>query len=76
MDTSYIKVFSGTSILVKGLEVRLEEHKIKYLIKDKVESARLSGFGALRNAIEVFILNADLEKAQPIVDEYNNEISR
>ena len=75
METEHITVFSGSSILVKGLENRLEENGINVLIKDRVESARLAGFGENRAAIELQILNIDEERAKPIVEAYKKEIN-
>ena len=75
METAHITIFSGSSIIVKGLQNRLEDNHINCIIKDRVESARLGGFGEQRSAIEVLILKTDLEKAQPIVDIYKKEIN-
>lgn len=75
MATEHIKIFSGSSILIKGLEVRLNDDNINYIVKDRVESARLGGFGEHRTAIDLLVLDSDLEKAQPIVDAYNKEIN-
>ncbi|MFT5958404.1 MAG: hypothetical protein ACI8VJ_000142 [Polaribacter sp.] len=75
METAHVTIFSGSSIIVKGLQNRLEEHQINCIIKDRVESARLGGFGEDRSAIELLILKTDIEKAQPIVDLYEKEIN-
>ena len=75
METSHITIFSGSTIIVKGLQNRLEDNHINCIIKDRVESARLGGFGEQRSAIEVLILKTDLEKAQPIIDIYKKEIN-
>jgi hypothetical protein len=75
METAHVTIFSGSSIIVKGLQNRLEDHQINYIIKDRVESARLGGFGEDRSAIELLILKTDIEKAQPIVDIYEKEIN-
>lgn len=75
MTNKHITIFSGSSILVKGLQNRLEEHNISSLIKDRVESARLGGFGEHRTAIELQVLDVDLEKAKPIVATYEKEIN-
>ena len=75
METAHITIFSGSSIIVKGLQNRLEDHHINCIVKDRVESARLGGFGELRSAIELLILKTDVEKAQPIVASYKKEIN-
>lgn len=75
METTHVKIFSGSSILVQGLAHRLTDAKISYLIKDRPESARLGGFGEQRNAVELWVINTEVEKAQPVVDSYQEEIN-
>lgn len=75
METEHITIFSGSSILVKGLQNRLEDNNISVLIKDRAESARLGGYGEFRTSVELQVLNVDIEKAKPIVDAYQKEIN-
>jgi hypothetical protein len=75
METAYVTIFSGSSIIIKGLQNRLEDHQINCIIKDRVESARLGGFGEDRSAIELLILKTDIKKAAPLVDLYKKEIN-
>lgn len=75
MEAAHITIFSGSSIIIKGLQNRLEDNHINCIVKDRVESARLGGFGELRSAIELLILKTDVEKAQPIVASYKKEIN-
>jgi hypothetical protein len=75
MTTAHIKIFSGSSIIVKGLEVRLEESNIGSITKDHINSGTLAGFGSLGRSVELFILNTDLEKAAPIIETYKEEIN-
>ncbi|QNM85722.1 DUF2007 domain-containing protein [Polaribacter pectinis] len=75
MTTEHVKIFSGSSIIVKGLQNLLDDEKIHCLVKDKFESARLAGFGEQMNSVELFVLNVDLEKANLIVDAYQKEIN-
>ncbi|WP_405608540.1 DUF2007 domain-containing protein [Polaribacter sp. Asnod1-A03] len=75
METKHIKIFSGSSILVKGLENLLEDNNIHYLIKDTVESARLAGFGTQINSVELYVLNTDVDKANIFVENYKTEIN-
>ena len=75
MTTAHIKVFSGSSILVKGLAVRLEDNHIGSIVKDHINSGVLGGFGTLDRLVELFILNTDLEKATPILEAYKVEIN-
>lgn len=75
MTTKHIKIFSGSSIIVRGLQNILDDKKITYLIKDSVESARLAGFGAQRNSVELHVLNTDKDAAKIVVDAYRKEIN-
>lgn len=75
MNIEHIKIFSGSFIIVKGLQNLLDDKGIHCIIKDNFESARLGGHIQQLNSVEVFIRNTDKEKAQPIVDAYKAEIN-
>lgn len=65
-----MKVFSGSEVLAIALQERLEEAGIETIKKDNIESARLGGFGATDLAVDVFIDEADFEKANPVVEDF------
>lgn len=75
MTTEHVKIFSGSSIIVKGLQNLFDDDKISYIVKDNFESARLAGFGEQMNSVEVHVLSADEEKAKSIVENYKKEIN-
>jgi len=75
MATEHIKIFTGSSIIVKGLQNLLDDNKIHYIIKDNFESARLGGFGEQMNSVELHVLTADQEKAETIANDYRKEIN-
>tara|TARA_R110001632_G_scaffold6324_1_gene25681 strand:+ start:20383 stop:20613 length:231 start_codon:yes stop_codon:yes gene_type:complete len=75
METTHIKIFSETPIIINRLRSLLEEQNIGSLVKNQFESGRLAGFGAPMNAVDLFILNSDLEKASIIVNDFKKEIS-
>lgn len=75
MSTEFIKIFSGSSILVNRLKNLLEEQNIHSIIKDNINSSTVAGFGPLGNSIELSILNSDIEKAQQIIDNFKDEIN-
>ncbi|WP_166385574.1 MULTISPECIES: DUF2007 domain-containing protein [unclassified Polaribacter] len=75
MSEDYTKVFTDNAILVNRLHFLLNEASIKSRISDRVESARLGGFGVPTNSVELFVLNNDLEKAQSIIDLFKAEIN-
>jgi len=65
-----IKIFSGSEILAKNLQQRIEDAGINTVIKDNIQSARLGGFGNSDLAVEVFIQEVDFGKANPIIEEF------
>lgn len=76
MNTDYIKIFTGTSILVNRLSSLLNNEKIPTIIKDHVNSGNLAGFGALGNSIELFIKEKDKENALEIINHFQEEIAK
>ncbi|MCL7753773.1 DUF2007 domain-containing protein [Polaribacter sp. Z022] len=75
MKDNYTKVLTDTTIIIKGLQTILSEAKIDYKVLDSVESGRLAGFGVPINSVQLYVLNNDLKKAQPIIDSYKEEIN-
>ncbi len=75
MSEDYTKVFTDDSILVNRLQTLLKEVEINSKIRDRVESARLAGFGVPINSIELFVLNTDLEMAKPIIEAFKEKIN-
>ncbi|WGH74051.1 DUF2007 domain-containing protein [Tenacibaculum tangerinum] len=71
----HIKVFSGSQIFVNRLNQLLDQIDIPYLVKDNKEAGRLAGFGTLGNSVDVFIYESDLEKAQPTIANFKQEIA-
>lgn len=75
MTKEHIKIYSGTSVLVNRLNFLLDNANVPSLIKDHVNSSQLAGFGPLGSSIELFIYKSDLEKATPIIEEFQKEIA-
>jgi hypothetical protein len=68
-----IKVFTGTEIQVLLLKGELEANGIPAMIRDDFNSALSAGFfSGSPSSLYLFINEADLEKAQPIIDEVNH----
>ncbi|NVJ88320.1 MAG: DUF2007 domain-containing protein [Flavobacteriaceae bacterium] len=72
---SYTKIFTNTSIIVKGLCNLLEDASIHYVVKDRFESSKLAGFGETINSVEVHVLDNDIEEAKKFVESYKSEIN-
>jgi hypothetical protein len=66
------RVVIGESIRIHRLASLLEENGIACLIKDAQESARIAGFGALNNSVELFVNHVNAEQAQKIIEEFEN----
>jgi hypothetical protein len=75
MEATYTKIFTDNAILVNRLQTLMHEAGIACRISDGVESARLGGFGAPQNSVELYIFKKDLKKAKPIVAAYKKEIN-
>ena len=75
MNTEYVKLFTETNIIISGLKNELESENIKYLIKDRFESARLGGFGESLASVEIHVLNKDLEDAKKVLTSYREKIN-
>jgi hypothetical protein len=68
MESHYIKIYTGSFVIVQLLVDRLQDVGISPIIKDESESGRLAGFGAsIQFQQEVFVHENELEKATPIV---------
>ncbi|MGA0430398.1 MAG: putative signal transducing protein [Flavobacteriaceae bacterium] len=64
MEQVYVKIFTGSSIEVLGIKSCLEAVNIIPVIKDESESARLAGFGAPLEMLQVFVHKDELAVAQ------------
>lgn len=65
-----VKIFSGSEIIAMALDAKLQEQGITTLVKNNLQSARVAGFGNTDLAVEIFINEADKEKAEPIIDDF------
>lgn len=65
-----IKVFSGSEILALALQEKIEAVGVETFVKNNIQSARMSGFPNSDSAVEVFVEETDLDKANTIIDEF------
>ena len=69
-----IRIFTGTEVSVILLKGKLEESGIPALIKNDYQSGISAGFtGGIPSAIDVYIQESDLTKAEPIVNEFQHQ---
>ena len=69
-----IKVFSGSEILAKNLQEKIEAIGVQTVVKDNIQSARLSGFPNSGLAVEIFIQEVDFGKASPVIEAFRLSI--
>lgn len=69
----HVKLLTSSSININQVAALLEHINIPSLIKDNVESARVAGFGISQNSVDLYVNRTDLERAQKIVSELNEE---
>jgi hypothetical protein len=69
-----MKVFSGSEILASALQAKIEAIGVTTVIKNNIQSARLSGFPNDGVAVEVFIEESDFGKASPVIEEFRMSI--
>jgi hypothetical protein len=65
-----VKIFSGSEILALGLQQKLAEIDIFPVIKNNMQAARLSGFGSSGLAVELFIEERELVKAEQVIEDF------
>jgi hypothetical protein len=74
---NYVKIFSGSFIIVQLVLDRLESAGINAIIKDESESGRLAGFGAsIQGFQELYVGKDEVDLAIPIVDAVNAELQQ
>lgn len=67
----YIKILTSSSIIINRAVFLLDQKKIQTHIKDNVESARLAGFGAPQNDVELYVHKSEFEYAKNIIENSN-----
>ena len=74
-DNNYVKIFSGTFIIVQLVVDRLDSVGITAIVKDESESARMAGFGSsFQGFQELYVTKEELEYAIPIVEAVKAEL--
>ena len=67
-SSSYLHLFSGSSIDVLALQNGLAEENITPVVKDEAESARLAGFGQTAPLMQrVFVHEEEYDKAKAVL---------
>lgn len=71
MSQAYIKIFTGSSMEVLAIKNTLESINIIPVIKDEAQSARLAGFGATSDQLQVYVHKDELARAQKALTSNN-----
>lgn len=70
--TNLVRIFTGTEINANLLKEQLEEIGIAALIKNDYQSGLSVGFvGTTSSAIDVYIQESDLKKAESTINSFN-----
>lgn len=71
MQDKIVKAFTGSEVQVATLKGILDEAGIAVMIEDSFNAGITAGFtGGVPSAIDLFILDKDLVKAEPILKEF------
>lgn len=69
MESHYVKVYTGSFVVVQLLNSRLQQVGITPIIKDESESGRLAGFPVgMTGYQEVFVHEDELDKAVETIE--------
>ncbi len=69
------RIYTGPTLIAKGLVARLNEVGISPIERNDHDSSLQAGFTmSIANQTMVFIRKDEMQKAQPIIDEFLNEI--
>jgi hypothetical protein len=71
--SEFVRLLTSSSIIINRIASILEQKDIPALIKDNTESARLAGFGASQDDVDIYVNKSDFEKAQKAIQELEEE---
>jgi hypothetical protein len=75
IDSDYIKIFTGSFIVVQLINDNLNAVGVSAVIKDETESGRLAGFGSsIPGLQEMYVHKDEIDKAVEIVESVTSEL--
>lgn len=75
-DSNYIKIFTGSFIIVQLICDKLNAVDINPVVKDETESGRLAGFGSsIQGLQEIYVHVDELDKAVEIVETVTSDLN-
>jgi glutamine synthetase len=74
-DSNYIKIYTGSFIIVQRMVNTLEKVGINAVVKDETESGLISMFGATNpNLQQIYVHKDELDKATPLIEDIITEL--
>ena len=74
MEDNIVKLYTGSDVIINHIKQELEANGISCLIKDGFKQGIDAGFvGGVPSAIDLFVLESDLERAVEIVNAITEE---
>lgn len=71
-ESHLVRVYTGTELTVNLLKGKLENIGIPSTVQNDFNSGISAGFpGGVPSAIDLFIQESDLKKAEPVISEFN-----
>lgn len=71
MESKLIRVFAGSEITVNLLKAELEQEGIPSNVVNEYEQSNFRGFSTgTPYSVDLYMLDSDFEKAEPIVKEF------
>ena len=71
MESKLIRVFAGSEITVNLLKAELEQEGIPSNVVNEYEQSNFRGFSTgTPYSVDLYILDSDFEKAEPIINEF------
>lgn len=68
-----VRIYSDTEININLIQDELSKAGIPSIIKNEFQSAVMAGFGALPNAVDLYVNATDFEKASKIIQDLNKD---
>jgi len=69
------KIFTGTELSVLILKGVLEKEGFSSIVKNNFRSGLMAGFGAQKDAVELYIYEEDYEKVADLIAEFKQNNS-
>lgn len=65
----YQRVYTGSTVIVKMLQAKLEEIDVFPIVKDNLSSGTWGGFGGIPGMIQLYVHRDEFDKAKKVVDQ-------